>query len=149
MCFVMQAHPTIDATRLHSQRMSFGARLLRMAPLLPLLVACGGGNSDGVAPPPPPPARSYLLSATAVQAVAGGQPFCQYTPAGFSVAALAAETDVVAVFVEHYGLPWDEFAAAATRPMRILGRRRCVALPTLRAPPAGVQTVRGLDGRAV
>jgi hypothetical protein len=98
--------------------MRFAAAALALTLLLPLLVACSGGNdadTDAV-PPPSAATRSYLLSATAVQAVAGGQPFYQYTPAGFSAAALAADTDVVTVFVEHYGLPWDDFAAAATPP---------------------------------
>lgn len=96
---------------MHGARHRLGRLAARL--LCALLPACdGSGGADA----PAPPTRSYLLSATAVQAVAGGQPFFQYTPTGFSAAALAADTDVLTVFVEHYGLPWDEFATAPSPP---------------------------------
>jgi hypothetical protein len=106
----------MDPVVMRWQCVRFAAGVLCLTLLLSPLVACSGGNDADAVPPPPAPTRSYLLSATAVQAVAGGQPFYQYTPAGFSAAALAADTDVVSVVVEHYGLPWDDFAAAATPP---------------------------------
>jgi hypothetical protein len=78
-----------------------------------LLTACGSGGGDE---PAASATRSFALSATAVQAVAGGQPFYQYTPPGFSAAVLADDVDVLTVFLEHYGVPWDEFAASNQPP---------------------------------
>jgi hypothetical protein len=77
-----------------------------------LLTACGGGGSES----PVQPTRSFALSATAVQAVSGASQFYQLTPGAFSFASLADDVDVLTVFIEHYGIPWDEFAVADAPP---------------------------------
>lgn len=80
------------------------------------LGGCGGGIEVGVGTSPGTTTRSYSLSATAVQAVANGAPFYQLTPGGASFAALANDVDVLTVVVEHYGIPWEEFANAVAPP---------------------------------
>ncbi len=75
--------------------------------------------------PSPPPnlhvvdttPRPFLLSAGAIQNWPGEEPFSQLThPPDYTFADLARDVDVAALFVEHYGLPWDEFAASADPP---------------------------------
>lgn len=98
-----------------SRRMSWlrPKHALHVAAATLVLAACGGGSST---PPPAGATRTVKLSATAVQAVAGASQLYQLTPGTQTFAALAQDVDVVTVFVEHYGIPWDEFAAAAAPP---------------------------------
>jgi hypothetical protein len=61
--------------------------------------------------------RPFLLSAGAIQNWPGEEPFSQLThPPDYTFADLAKDVDVPALFVEHYGLPWDEFADDADPP---------------------------------
>jgi hypothetical protein len=61
--------------------------------------------------------RSYQLSSTAIQNWPGEEPFAQLThPPAFTFEHLARDVDVIAAAVEHYGVPWDEFAAADAPP---------------------------------
>jgi hypothetical protein len=55
--------------------------------------------------------RRFLLSASAIQNWPGEEPFSQLThPPEYTFEALAADVDVLGIFVEHYGVPWAEFA---------------------------------------
>jgi hypothetical protein len=50
------------------------------------------------------------MSASAIQDWPGEEPFSQLThPPGYTFGALAADVDVLGIFVEHYGVPWAEF----------------------------------------
>jgi hypothetical protein len=77
------------------------------------------GVSD--APPqvtaPAEPARSFLLSSSPIQNWPYEEPFTRLTHAPeYTFDDVAREVDILTLFVEHYGLPWDAFATAETPP---------------------------------
>lgn len=125
-------------------------RLALWAGALGIAACSGGGPSAGSGA-----ARSYLLSAAAVQAVPGSEPFFQQHAGGANpYSELAADVDVVTVFLEHYGVPWDEFAAgsppAAGHPWRT-AIDRFAAAARATGKPLSLQLLlarRDLAGRA-
>src|SRR5690606_7523102 len=82
--------------------------------------------SDVQAEPPAAPtrlrlreleARPYLLSASPIQNWPGEEPFSRLGhPPEYTLGDVAAQVDVMAVFVEHYGVPWPQFVAGAEPP---------------------------------
>ncbi len=57
--------------------------------------------------------KPYLLSSTGIQAYSGKTPFFQYS---YPIKELAQDVDILTLFLEHYGIPWDEFAQNSEPP---------------------------------
>lgn len=137
-----------------ASRARWTASLLHLV-LASSIAGCGGGGGGGSEDPPKAEGRRFLLSATAVQAVPNFEPFYQLAPAGFSLSDLAQDVDVVTVVLEHYGVPWDEFAAASSPPQDhpwTIAMNRFAEAALASGKPVAVQTVlsrASLAGKAV